>query len=119
MKIPYTDLPTLSHIDKVIIQAVDLCLYQLSISVNGDEFLVTDLDGRVLRSHNKLQLQGLFQNLPVSNFVLRHQSAHDEMVGQPVRTDSNQLEVPLGNTDLAEPLPGHPLNQPPSGNNLH
>jgi len=110
MKIPYTDLPSLHHIDTVIIHSLDLCLYQLSISVNGDEFLVTDLEGRPLRSHNKLQLQALFQNLSTGDIILRHQSAYDEMVGHPPRVSSNQLEVPLGNTDLAEPPANYPLH---------
>lgn len=109
MKIPYTDLPNLPQIDSVIIQSLDFCLYQLFIAVDGRELLVTDRDGRPLRSHNKLQLQALFQNLNPGNIILRQQSAYDEMVGHPPRESSNQLEVPLGNTDLAEPPPNYPL----------
>ena len=53
-----------------------------------------------MTSHNKLALQALFKGKTVGATVLCHQSAYDEMVGQPIGT-SNVLEVPLGNTDLS------------------
>lgn len=37
----------------------------------------------------------------VGEMVLCHQSAYDEMVGQPMKKDGNMLEVPVGNSSLS------------------
>ncbi|GAA5317284.1 MAG: hypothetical protein AseanaTS_24890 [Candidatus Pelagadaptatus aseana] len=90
---------TLRHwpkIDKVIIHSLDLCLYQASVAVEDIEMLVTDSRGKPLRKFNILEMQAVFRGLPIGEMVLRQQSAYDEMVGQPVRAESNTLEVPLG-----------------------
>lgn len=86
--------------DKVKIHSLESNLYQLSVIVNGEEHFVMNDKGHCLTSHNKLNLQSLFKEKKVGKMVLSHQSAYDEMVGQPMREGSNTLEVPLGNADL-------------------
>ncbi|MGH1460761.1 MAG: DUF6482 family protein [Neptuniibacter sp.] len=45
--------------------------------------------------------QSLFTQKMVGEMVLCHQSAYDEMVGQPMKEGGNMLEVPLGNSSLS------------------
>lgn len=94
------ELKKISHVDKVKLHSLESNLYQLSVIIAGtEEYIQTD-QGRFLTSHNKLDLQVLFKGKSVGAMVLCHQSAYDEMVGQPIGA-CNTLEVPLGNTDLA------------------
>lgn len=88
-------------IDKIVIHSLDLMLYQASAIVEGDEYYVTDDNGKLLRSHNLLEMQVKFEGMNFQQMVLRQQSAYDEMVGQPVRQQANALEVPIGNMNLA------------------
>ena len=37
----------------------------------------------------------MLRGMPVRSLVLRHESAYDEMIGQPTRDESNALEVSL------------------------
>lgn len=91
-----TDLNNIDHFEKVRIHSLESNLYQLSVIVDGEEHFVLDHHGALLKSHNKLELQQLFDDKSVQKMVLCHQSAYDEMVGQPMG-GSNTLEVPLGN----------------------
>tara|TARA_R110001583_G_scaffold188926_1_gene351493 strand:- start:2522 stop:2845 length:324 start_codon:yes stop_codon:yes gene_type:complete len=87
-------------ISKVIMHSLDMSLYQVSVLLDGAEHYVTDDKGVLLRSFKILELQALFESLPVEQMVLRQQSAYDEMINQPMRQGSNMLEVPLGNNRL-------------------
>ena len=101
MTISLRQLKKRKTLDKVIIHSLDLCLYQASVLVEDEEQFVTDNNGKLLRSHNVLAFQAMFEPFVVKAFVMRHQSAYDEMVGQPLRQGSNVLEVPFGNNRLA------------------
>ncbi|CUB03114.1 DUF6482 family protein [Marinomonas fungiae] len=90
-----SELAKISTIEKVCIHSLESNLYQLSIITEGEEHYITDQKGRFLTSHNKLDLQQIFDGKRVEKMVLRHQSAYDEMVGQP-EGQTNVLEVPLG-----------------------
>ncbi|WP_394183165.1 DUF6482 family protein [Marinomonas posidonica] len=95
------ELKRTQHFDKVKLHSLESNLYQLSVVIEGKEDYVMDGKGRFMTSHNKLELQSLFKEKQVDAMVLCHQSAYDEMVGQPPSMAGNTLEVPLGNTDLA------------------
>ncbi|WP_419811730.1 DUF6482 family protein [Bacterioplanoides sp.] len=101
MTIRISKLKQVNRIEKVIIHSLDLCLYQASVVINGEEHYVTDNNDKLLRSHNVLSFQAMFEKFPVQAFVIKHQSAYDEMVGQPIRQGSNAIEVPFGNNQLA------------------
>lgn len=94
------ELKNISHVDKVKLHSLESNLYQLSVVIGEEEDYIQTDAGRFLTSHNKLDLQALFKGKTVGAMVLCHQSAYDEMVGQPVGA-VNTLEVPLGNTDLS------------------
>lgn len=89
-----SELDKFSNIEKVMIHSLESNLYQLSILVEGEEHYIMDNHGKLIKSHNKLDLQRLFTEKSVNQMVLCHQSAYDEMVGQPVG-EGNTLEVPL------------------------
>lgn len=94
------ELKKISHVDKVKLHSLESNLYQLSVVIGEKEEYIQTEQGRFLTSHNKLDLQALFKGKNVGAMVLCHQSAYDEMVGQPIGI-SNALEVPLGNTNLS------------------
>lgn len=87
-------LLTTHHIDKVMIHSLESNLYQVSVLIQGQEHYITDNKGKIVHSHNKLELQALFDDIKVDEMVLSHVSAYDEMIGLP--STNNRLEVPLG-----------------------
>ena len=91
------ELKKIQHFDKVKLHSLESNLYQLSVVINGQEDYILIDKGRFLTSHNKLDLQALFRGKQVNVMVLCHQSAYDEMVGQPQGINPNTLEVPIGN----------------------
>ena len=95
MTISTDELRKLNHIDKIIIHSLDMSLYQAAALVDGQEQMVTDKKGKLLRSFSLLEMKAQFEGLPVQSLVLRHESAYDEMVNQPGRSGENRLEVPL------------------------
>ena len=95
MKISMKKLQDIQPIEKVIVHSLDCALYQASVLSGGCEKFVTDKDGKLLRSRSVLEMQAHFKGLDVQAMVLRQASAYDEMVGQPLRTEDNVLEVPL------------------------
>lgn len=101
MAVDISTLKKSTRIDKVIIHSLDCSLYQASIIIDGEEHYLTDKKGKMLRSFNLLSFQAMFQPFTVTEMVMRHQSAYDEMIGQSTRIESNAMEVPLGNSDLA------------------
>ncbi|MBR9909853.1 MAG: hypothetical protein GYB33_05810 [Gammaproteobacteria bacterium] len=110
MKITLQQLQNITVVDKLIIHSLDLCLYQVSAIIAGEEYYVTDVEGKFLRSHNKLDLQAQLAAVPAQRLVLHQRSAYDEMVGQPLRQADNVLEVDLGNSELARPGPAKDLH---------
>ena len=100
MSMPLSKLEQFFYFDKLVIHSLDLALYQVSVVVDGKEHFVTDDKGKFLRAHSILELQKQCRNLKVNKQVLRQQSAYDEMVGQPSRSGTNELEVLLKDNDL-------------------
>ena len=100
MSMPLSKLEKFFYIDKLVIHSLDLALYQVSVLVDGEEHFVTDDKGKFLRAHSILELQKQCRNLKVNKQVLRQQSAYDEMVGQPSRNNTNELEVLLIDNEL-------------------
>ncbi|GAA0340174.1 hypothetical protein GCM10009092_00860 [Bowmanella denitrificans] len=99
MAITVEQLQHQGKIELVIVHSISWSLYQLSIVVNGQNHWLVDAQGQAVCSHNILDLQRLFEGIQVGQMRLQHQSAYDEMIGQPTRS-SNLLDVPLGNNKL-------------------
>lgn len=100
MSITLRALKKLKTIEKVIIHSHDVSLYLVSIIQDGEELYLVDKSGQPIKSHNKLELQSLFEFHDIGEMVLRQDSPYDEMIGQPGEPGTNRLEVSLGNTHL-------------------
>jgi hypothetical protein len=93
-------------LEKVIFHSVDLSLYQVSVTLDGEEVYVTDEDGRFLRSRNLADLRKVLQSCRTWRTVLRHASAFDEMVGGAEKVGQNMLEVRLEDNNFDRDLSG-------------
>lgn len=100
MAISLSKLEKFVYLDKLVVHSLDLSLYQVSVEVDGQEHFITDDEGKLLRAFSVVELQKKCANLKANKWVLRQQSAYDEMVGAPIRQQDNTLEVPLGNNKL-------------------
>ena len=101
MKIALSQLMAMQPLQKVVIHSLDCALYQVSIEQDLCEFFVTDDKGKLLRTHSITDMQRYFVGINVDSMFLRQQSAYDEMIGQPLKRDSNVLEVPLATDHVA------------------
>ena len=101
MKITLDECLSLKSIEKVVINSYEQSLYLISVIVNGEERFVTDDRGNFLKSFNKLELQKLFSNSPVTKMVVRHKSAYNEMIGLHNQEEDNTLEVLIGGDEYA------------------
>ncbi len=100
MAMQLSTLEKFFYLDKLVIHSLDMSLYQVSVEVDGEEHFITDKNGAMLRSFSIVELQRQCAALNVRQWVLRQQSAYDEMIGTAVRQQANTLEVPLGNNKL-------------------
>jgi hypothetical protein len=100
MKVAINKLASLD-ISSVVIESVDLSLYIAHVRVGDNEHVITDRQGKVLKTRNLLEMQRLLRKAVSCEFFLRQRSAYDEMVGHAHRAADNSMELPLGR----EPLP--------------
>lgn len=102
MKISLAELRRLAP-TRVIIESVDLSLYIAHAFVDGEQCLIVDASGKVLKTRNLLDMKAHLAALKTAELVLRQRSAYDEMVGQSWDTADNTLELPVSAD--AQPLP--------------
>ncbi|KXF83429.1 DUF6482 family protein [Enterovibrio coralii] len=95
MKMALSKLEKFFHINKLVFHSLDLCLYQASVVVGEDEYLVCDDKENLIRAHSLIDIQRLCRKIKADQQVLRHESAYDEMVGAPSKGEGNALEVPI------------------------
>lgn len=96
MAIALTKLQQIALIETVVVVAVDPSLYRLVAIIDGVEQPVVDERGKALSRRSINELQALLENCQIGRLLLRHESAYDEMIGQPQRACDNRLEVPIG-----------------------
>lgn len=102
MKLQLSKLKGRSDIERFIIESVDLSLYIAFAQIDGDEHLLADNKGKVLKTTNLLSMQRHVKPFGAIDCVLRQRSAYDEMVGKPPATSGdNTMELSLG----SQPLP--------------
>lgn len=87
------------YVDRLIIHSLDMCLYQASVELEQEQWLLTDEQQRPLRTHSLIEMHKLVSKIQPKQTVLRQQSAYDEMVGGPEKVD-NTLEVILHDQQL-------------------
>lgn len=95
MKISLQQLQRSVGLTRVVIHSLDFSIYLAYAEFGGDPLLVTEVDGKPLRTRNITEMKQRLAAVPLPALFLRQQSAYDEMVGQPVRMGDNALEVPL------------------------
>jgi len=88
-------------VTKVVIESVDLSLYIAHARIDGEERVIADRQGKVLKTRNLLEMQRMLRKAVTCEFFLRQRSAYDEMVGHAHQAADNSMELPLGR----EPLP--------------
>lgn len=103
MAIKLNDLKRRGTVPKVAIRSMDLSLYQAEAVFGDERQLIAGSDGKPLRTFNLLDMKRKLSGLQIGELVLVHESAYDEMIGQPDREGSNALEVPLDGE--AQPVP--------------
>ena len=89
-------------VEKIVIRSLDLTLYQAAVIIYNSEHVIWETVEKVLIRKNLTAMRDVFVDFKTTNIVLRHESAYDEMIGQPVG-NSNLLEVPLGADPYAIP----------------
>ncbi len=99
MKKPLSTLEQYFEFDAVVIHSLDMCLYQASVRVDGQDIWVATEQGQLLKTNSLIAMQKHLANLNTKQYLLRQQSAYDEMVGGPLKVD-NTLEVPIGDSKL-------------------
>jgi hypothetical protein len=100
MKVSVSDLGSLG-VTGVMIESVDLSLYIAHARIDGEERVIADRQGKVLKTRNLLEMQRTLRKAVTCEFFLRQRSAYDEMVGHAHQATDNSMELPLGR----EPLP--------------
>ena len=95
MKISLQQLQHSVGLTRVVIHSLDFSIYLAYAEFGGDPLLVTEADGKPLRTRNITEMKQRLAAVPLPALFLRHQSAYDEMIGQPIRQGDNGLEVPL------------------------
>ena len=78
-------------------------LYQVTLALRGHEQLLAYDDGRPYRAKNLQNVREMLASMPVNSITMRHESAYDEMVGQPARQASNAMEIGLAPLDRVDP----------------
>ncbi|MCK9505410.1 MAG: DUF6482 family protein [Porticoccaceae bacterium] len=95
MKLLFNQLASYEPLAKVVVVSLDPSFYQLLAVVDGVEHLVWETEEKILSQRNLTAMREKLADLAIGEVVLRQESAYDEMVGQPVRAQSNALEVKL------------------------
>ncbi|MEZ5573029.1 MAG: DUF6482 family protein [Halioglobus sp.] len=95
MRITVTALAQLDTHVPVVIHSLDRSLYQATVSVADTVQLLVDDRDKPLRWLSLAAARDALQGLPIATLTLRHQSAYDEMIGQPPGSRSNMLDIPL------------------------
>ncbi len=84
-------LETSPEIDLLRVRSCDPELYLVEVEIQQTCFLVTDNHGEMCRFRGLNAAKKPFAGLTIKNAVLVHESAYDEMIGQPA--SHNRMEV--------------------------
>ena len=95
MKLTISALARLPDRVPAVVHSLDGSLYQVTVRTWCGEHLLVEDDGRPFRRHSLNAVREALRDMPVTSMVLRQRSAYDEMIGQPMRTGSNEMEIPV------------------------
>ena len=95
LKISINRLADIDLIQDLEILSIDCALYTVRVVIQSQQYrVVDDNDKPYVKSSVELIKKDL-KDCQIANIALVHQSAFDEMVGQPDRESSNAIRVPL------------------------
>ena len=103
MKMTLSEFARLPRSVEVTIHSLTPSLYQVILLVHGKSRLLAFDDGRPYRAPNLQNVREMLASMPVRAITMRHESAYDEMIGQPDRAATNALEIGLSPLE-----PDHP-----------
>lgn len=103
MKITLSEFSALSDPVDVTIHSLTPSLYQVIMALHGESRLLAFDDGRPYRAPNLQTVREMLASMPVRSITMRHESAYDEMIGQPDSRPSNTLEVALSPLEPESP----------------
>lgn len=91
----------LGQVDRLVLRAFESSMYLVQVKLKqGEELLnVCDDKGVILRFNSQLDAKFPFKGLGVTDTVLVHESAYNEMIGMPITESLEPLEVQLANPD--------------------
>ena len=95
MKITLPQLQNSVGLTRVIVHSLDFSIYIAYAEFGEETFQVADAEGKPLRTRNLTEMKQQLAGVAAPGLYLRHESAYDEMVGQPGRAGANALEIPL------------------------
>lgn len=104
MRLTINEFAALPNAVDVTIHSLEQALYQVTVSLAAGPHLLVDKKRKTIRTRSLQQMREILQVLPVGTITLRHESAYDEMIGQPPRESSNALEVKLSHEMYPEPI---------------
>jgi len=104
VKITLSELRQRSSITRIAIRSTELSLYIAEAELDGAIHIICDKDGKPLKTRNLVGMREQLEALNPQELVLLHESAYDEMIGQPPREHSNRMELPL-DPDSNSPAP--------------
>ncbi len=81
-------------VDQVVIHSLDNCMYCADVHIGDDRHMLVAADGSAAHFRSLEAAKSAFEGVSVSDAVLRHQSAYDEMIGQPA-DGTNVMEVKI------------------------
>lgn len=92
---PLSTLEQFFYVEKLVIHSLDLCLYQASVEVDGQAFMITDANQKLIKDHSLVGILEKCQGIRAKHYVLRQVSAYDEMIGCPDDGLGNLMEIPI------------------------
>lgn len=95
MNIKLSELEQYLRIPALYLYSLENCIFQAAVEFKGELRFITDNRGQLLSARTEQLLLAKLSNLRIESLFLRHESAYDEMVGQPEKRAGNRLEVPL------------------------
>ncbi|MGS2718788.1 DUF6482 family protein [Eionea flava] len=90
------DLSRFPIIDKVILESLEQALYRVVIEVDVQQYYVLEAPKKSLVRRSVVAIQKILKPYTIINMYLSHKSPYDEMIGQELNSNSNELLVPIG-----------------------
>ena len=95
LKISINRLADINLIQDLEVLSIDCALYTVRVVIQSQQYRVVDKNDKPYVKSSVELIKKDLQDCHIANMALVHQSAFDEMVGQPDRESSNAIRLPL------------------------